>query len=185
MSCCRHLLRCNTSTQCEPTVYPSSICRVSVQRADMHQRHIMASTSGSSLPACLVLPARQSCRYVRPFSSSSDANRSAMHHCTASRVVRCECTSLLCATRQLGNVPMFKAAACCCMFRSLCEHRNRELPLLTVSMLVACNCLCEHWYTTTSSRWSADALPSQQPAPVVPSAQPPECYARLVSSQTP
>jgi hypothetical protein len=33
-----------------------------------------------------------------------------MQHRTASRVVRCECTSLLCATRQLGNVPVVKAA---------------------------------------------------------------------------
>ena len=94
--CCRHLLLSNTSTQSEPTVYPSSIRSDSVQRADIHQRHIMASTSGSSLPACLVLPARQSCRCLRPFSSSSDASRSAMQHRTASRVVRCECTSLCC-----------------------------------------------------------------------------------------
>ena len=47
-----------------------------------------------------------------------------MQHRTASRVVRCECTSLLCATRQLGNVPVVKAAACHVADRAQCKlHR--------------------------------------------------------------
>lgn len=47
-----------------------------------------------------------------------------MQHRTAVRVVRCECTSLLCATRQLGNVPVVKAAACYTASRTHCRvHR--------------------------------------------------------------
>ena len=48
-----------------------------------------------------------------------------MQHRTASRAVRCECTSLLCATRQLGTVPVVKAAACYSASRAQCRvHRT-------------------------------------------------------------